>query len=72
MFTRPAATPDTIPLLLPTTAVAGVPVLHDPPATLLNNVVLLPAQTTAVPVIAAGVVLTVAIVVVKQPVLAIM
>jgi hypothetical protein len=52
---------------VPTEAIATLPLLQAPPGKLLLNVVAEPEQRLAVPVIAAGVVFTVATVVLLQP-----
>ena len=63
----PFATPDTIPVDVPTVAADVLLLLHVPPPASVNAVVE-PAQTLAVPVIAEGRVLTVTTVVFWQPV----
>jgi hypothetical protein len=67
----PIATPDTIPDVVPTVATAGVLLLHVPPVVALDSVVVEPAQTFNVPVIAATVGLaftdTTAVTVAVQP-----
>lgn len=63
----PAATPVTIPELLPTD-IAEDGVLQVPPDVALLNVVVLPTQTDVVPVIVAGSALVVKMIVVRQPV----
>ena len=64
----PAATPVTIPVLLPMVATDGLLLLHTPPLTLLVRPVVLPAQTDADDgVIAAGVTLTVMVFTAAQP-----
>lgn len=54
MVTVPPATPVTIPLDIPTDAIAGLLLLHDPPVTALPNGVELPWHTLNVPVNGAG------------------
>ena len=61
--TRPASIPDELPIV-PTEMLL---LLHEPPVTELLKVVAAPAQTLAVPVIAAGDGVTVSIAVEKQP-----
>lgn len=64
----PAATPVTIPVLLPIAATDGLLLLHTPPPTLLVRPVVVPAQTEADDgVIAAGVTLTVIVFTAAQP-----
>lgn len=63
----PAATPVTIPELLPTD-IAEDGVLQVPPVVALLNVAVLPTQTDVVPVIVAGSALVVKMIVVRQPV----
>jgi 1,4-dihydroxy-2-naphthoate octaprenyltransferase len=55
----PAATPVTTPVAAPTVAILVAPLLHVPPVVRSLSVVLAPAQTTRVPVIADGAALTV-------------
>lgn len=63
----PAATPVTVPVTEPTVATATVLLLHTPPVVAELSVVADPAHTLVVPVIAAGIALTVTVVVVLQP-----
>ena len=63
MVTVPGATPVTMPDDVPTVAIAGSLVVHVPPALALANVVVSSGHTTAVPVIGAGAVFTVTVVV---------
>jgi hypothetical protein len=62
----PEATPETRPPK--TVATAVLLLLHEPPPGLDTNEVVVPAQSVIVPVIAAGIVLTVIPFVAKQPV----
>ena len=64
----PAKTPVTKPLPEPTVATVVVPLLHVPPVVASLKLVVKPAQTFKVPVIAEGNGLTVKIAVVIQPV----
>lgn len=66
MFAVPAATPVTIPVD-PTVATNELLLLHAPPVVVSVSVVLSPAQTLAVPPMAAGKLFTVTTVVVAQP-----
>lgn len=63
----PAATPDTIPVLAPTDAIAALLLLHVPPLTVLVNVAVLPTQAFVLPPIADGLAFTVIVVVTAQP-----
>jgi len=54
MVTVPEATPVTMPVAGPTVAVAVLLLAHVPPVVASASVVVDPAQTVAVPVIAAG------------------
>ena len=63
----PALTPLTIPVDEPTVALEVLLLLQVPPDVALLSEVVLPAQTTAVPVIAPGTGFTVAVRVVWQP-----
>jgi hypothetical protein len=64
----PAATPVTIPVLLPMAATDGLLLVHTPPLTLLVRPVVLPAQTDAEEgVMVAGVTLTVIVFTAAQP-----
>ena len=63
----PAPVPLTMPVDAPTVAIAVLLLVHVTPAVVVENVVVLPTQTVAVPVIAAGVVSTVILYIVKQP-----
>lgn len=58
MVEVPAATPVTMPVL-PTVALVTALLLHVPPLVALASVVVLPIQVNAVPVIVAGLGLTV-------------
>jgi hypothetical protein len=62
IFVVPAATPVATPVLLPIVAIATSPLLHVPPAGVVNSVVLLPIQALAVPLIAVGNAFTVTVV----------
>ncbi len=66
MFAVPAATPETIPVL-PTVATPVLPLTHEPPPGVEDNVVVAPTQTDIVPEIAAGAANTVTVVVRAQP-----
>lgn len=55
----PCATPVTTPVLLTTVAIPALLLVQVPPEVVLARVVVFPAQTTAVPVIEAGAILTV-------------
>jgi hypothetical protein len=61
--TVPAVTPVTTPVPVATVAIAGLALDHVPPAVALLSVVVRPGQTINVPVIAAGAVFTVTVVV---------
>ena len=63
----PAATPDTTPVVEFTVAVPVAPLVHVPPVGEQLNVVVDPAHTASVPVIAPGDVFTVTARVAKQP-----
>ena len=67
MVVVPDVTPETIPELVPIVATLVLLLIHVPPP-VLESVVVEPAQTVAVPVIADGNGLTVTTVVVIQPV----
>ena len=54
MFTAPADTPVTTPVLLTTVALAVVPLVQVPPAVTSANVIADPTHTVVAPVIAAG------------------
>jgi hypothetical protein len=64
----PAATPVTIPLNEPTVATEVEPEDHEPPVTVLLNVMLFPVHTLPTPEMAVGAELTVITAVVIQPV----
>lgn len=68
-ITDPAATPVTIPELLPTVAIDELEVDHVPPLTVLVYVDVVPAYNDEAPLIvpAVGVVLTVTTAVLTQP-----
>ncbi len=66
MFTVPAETPVTIPDV-PTVAIPELPLTHDPPVGVDDNVVVAPTHTDIVPVIADGAANTVTVVVRTQP-----
>ena len=66
MVVDPATMPVTIPVLL-IVPVAKLPLLHVPPVVASLSDVVNPAQTCAVPVIAAGTAFTVTIDVTVQP-----
>ena len=57
----PTLTPVTTPDPDPTVAIPVLPLVHVPPAGVEFNVVVVPEQTVAVPVIAVGAVLTVTV-----------
>lgn len=59
MVARPADAPDTMPVVRPTLAIEGAPLVHVPPGAGLPSTVVLPWHTDKVPVIAPGDVLTV-------------
>lgn len=61
------AMPVAMPVIESTTATAEVPLLHVPPVIASLNAVVEPTQTFKSPVIAAGVGLTVTVIVAKQP-----
>ena len=67
MFTLPAVTPLTTPVAAFTVATDKLLLVHVPPVTASLNVVVLPAQTVALPDIAAGVLFTVIAVVAAHP-----
>ena len=67
MTDAPPVTPVTTPPAV-IVATAGVALLHVPPAVALLNVVVEPAHTLVIPVIAAGNGLTVTVVVTTHPV----
>jgi len=64
----PPDTPVTTPVPATTVAIAGVALLHVPPAVASANVLVKPMHTVVVPVITAGNGLTVTVAVLKQPV----
>ena len=66
MLDVPADTPETIPVV-PIVATPVLALVHVPPPVASASVVVAPVQTVRVPVMAAGVVLTVTILVAKQP-----
>jgi len=63
----PADIPVTVPEIGPIVATPALLLAHVPPDDVLLNVVVAPTQTDAVPVIAAGKALTVAVVLEEQP-----
>jgi hypothetical protein len=65
----PAPTPVTIPVEAPIVATPVLLLLQVTPPVALESVVVLPTHTVAVPVIAAGVVFTVILYIVRHPVL---
>ena len=67
MTVVPVAMPVTIPVEEATIATLVLPLLHTPPPTELLNVVVLPAHTVVVPVIADGTELTVSATVLRHP-----
>ena len=67
MLGMPVATPVTTPVPEPTVAKAGLLLLHTPPAGVLLRLTEDVVHTLVVPVIAEGVALIVAVIVVKQP-----
>jgi hypothetical protein len=70
MFTVPIAMPFTIPVVEPTVATAGLPLVHVPPAVTSERVVVEPKQMFVIPVIGLGGVTTFNVVVaVHAPVL---
>jgi len=68
MFGVPVATPVTIPDDVPTVANDVLLLVHVPPDGVLFSVVVKPTHTLGVPVIVVGVVLTVIVFIVAQPV----
>lgn len=64
----PALMPATAPSVAPTVAVVASLLLHVPPVVVLLKVVTEPSQTLAVPVMPAGIAITVTVAVVLQPV----
>ena len=68
MSTLPALTPVTTPVPAPTVAVDEFELLHEPPAVASDNVVVEPAHTLNVPLIAAGVGSTVIVKVLVGPI----
>ena len=68
MLATPADTPQTMPVVLPAVATAVLLLAHVPPVVALVRVTQLPTHIVNVPVMAAGMGLTVMVVVVKQPV----
>lgn len=64
----PAKMPHTIPDEVPTVAIVGLLMLHEPPVVRSLNVVHIPSHTEVVPVIAAGNGFTVTFAVALQPV----
>lgn len=68
MVTVPAVTPVTMPDAEPTEAIAGLLLLHVPPASGSPSVIVVPAHTGELPVIAEGTELTVIVAVARQPV----
>jgi hypothetical protein len=67
MTATPADTPVTTPVVGSTVAIAGIPLLHTPPAVTSDKVRVEPAQTEPPPAIAAGAGVTVITLVVRQP-----
>ena len=67
IFELPAETPDTVPVPEPMVATPVVALVHVPPVGVELNVVVLPAQTDAVPVIVVGRALTGTLAVALQP-----
>lgn len=67
MVDVPVFMPVTIPVVLPMPATTVLLLIQVPPGTGLLNVVVIPTQMVAVPVIAPGMGLTVAIFVTLQP-----
>jgi hypothetical protein len=67
MVAVPAVMPETRPLKDPTVATAGVLLLQVPPAVGSNRTVVAPAQMELTPLITAGTVYTVTVVVAEQP-----
>jgi hypothetical protein len=63
----PEATPVTIPVVLPTEALAVLLLLHVPPVSVFDKVTVLPVQTEDAPVIAGTALLTVMLYVREQP-----
>ena len=68
MVVAPAASADTLPLLVFTDAIVGALLVHVPPVTAFESVQALPVQMDDGPLMAAGVWLTVITALVKQPV----
>jgi hypothetical protein len=68
MMVEPAATPVTTPVPAFTVAIAVLALLHMPPGVASENGVLNPIHTIGAPVTAAGSGLTVAVIVIAQPV----
>lgn len=71
MFTVPVPAPVTTPLEEPTVATDVLELVQVPPVGVLDRLVLLPTQVLAVPLISDGSGFTVAVTVLKQPVLSI-
>jgi hypothetical protein len=67
MITVPEDIPVTIPLLPPTVASSGLPLLHIPPGMMSLSVIVCPTHTFVGPVIAAGDAITVATIVTEHP-----
>lgn len=68
MVVVPAAMPVANPLDEPMVAIAGAPLIHEPPEVVLVRVVVAPAHIVVVPAIAAGSGLTIIEAVARQPV----
>ena len=68
MVTTPAAIPFTTPVDVPTVATDVLLLVQVPPPVASNNGVVEPGQTVITPVMPAGVRLTVAVALIKQPV----
>ena len=67
MVVVPIATPLTIPVVEPISAIDELAVDQVPPAVVLDSVIVAPVQTTDTPVMAAGEVVTVTLLVDEQP-----
>src|ERR1043165_6424825 len=67
MVAVPKAIPETIPVVEPIDAVPGALLLHVPPASELDNVVVEPRHAIMIPAMGAGVAVTVTIAMALQP-----
>lgn len=66
MVVEPGAIPVTIPLVAPIVAFGGAELVHVPPGAASDNVIVLPTQTSAGPIIGPGETSTVTVIAIED------